>query len=185
MKKILCALSFALSAAAANAGPLDFYVGGVGGVGNGVMITPRHSAIDHAAHPAHSFGAVAGIDIPVFRVEAEYNYMTTDAVNLHAAMINGYVKFLPTPIVKPYVGLGIGKVVAGELDGGDKVKKSGAGQGMLGLQFGVPTLPLFIDLEGRIFGANKIWATTVPLSSDEKSVGFLQYDIRAKLRYIF
>ena len=189
MKKLSIFAAFALFfTGAANAGFIvDFYAGATAAAGNNVVVTPgAYLNGKNISNSANAFGAVAGINIPVVRLEAEYNYMTSDAINFHAAIANGYIKLLPTPIIKPYIGLGVGTAVGGTFKGADGKFNTGGilWQGMLGLQFDIPMTPLFVDLEFRTLLADKVY-TYEPTPGISKDFGFIQYDLRAKLRYVF
>ncbi|MDR2268722.1 MAG: hypothetical protein LBD94_00885, partial [Rickettsiales bacterium] len=158
MKKIISTLLLAAFVSHANAGVLvDLYVGATASFGNSVTYIPSGAGIPSTLkdlrNSAESYGAVLGIDIPVIRIEGEYDYLLSKNVDIQAAMINLYIKLFPTPIVKPYIGAGIGSAFAGRI-GGDidqKVESSKAFQGMLGLQISIPATSLFVDVEGRVF----------------------------------
>lgn len=163
---------------------IDIYAGGELGTGSSVTYVPSAMGSDWKK-TAQSYGAMIGIDIPLLRAEAEYNYIHSKNVDLHAGMINGYVKFGVLPFATPYIGVGIGEVFGGTLtdNGGSEADadSSTAYQAMLGLQFDIPATPVFVDIEGRVFYADSIYS--VPAIN--KDVGFTQYDIRAKIRYVF
>ena len=59
------------------------------------------------------FGAIAGMDLPVFRIEAEYDYFDAKDFNTNAALANIYAK-IPSTIILPYIGAGIGMVFGGD-----------------------------------------------------------------------
>jgi opacity protein-like surface antigen len=190
MKKLILALAAVLAAGGARAASIDIYAGGFGGYGASVTFMPagttRPSSITDLKKPGQSFGAVAGIDIPVVRIEGEYDYISSENVSLNAVMANIYLK-MPTPVVKPYIGAGFGTTFGGKIDadavGGQKIefKSSMAFQGMAGLQIGIPVTSLFLDLEARAFYAPGIYEFPVV----DKKIGFLQADLRVKLRYAF
>ncbi|MCL2749294.1 MAG: outer membrane beta-barrel protein [Alphaproteobacteria bacterium] len=169
-KSILFALVPMLCVGAAEATPIAWYVGGSVGFGG------QH--IDGTNLTAQSYGALAGIDVPFLRFDAEYNYLTStksgERLNAHIAMANAYVKMENPMMVTPYAGAGIGAVVGGDVAGYD-IDTSLAFQGMLGLQFGIPTTHVFLDLEGRaLYSPNVI-----------EDSGLFHYDLRVKLRYAF
>ena len=190
MKKYISCLMFSfLFIFAANASVLvDFYAGGTASVGRSLTMTPAigsHPKSD-VNKPADSFGAVVGLDLPLLRAEAEYNYLVSDKIDMHAGMLNGYVKMFPLPIVKPYIGAGFGRVFGGKIgddQNSEDVRSSMAYQGMLGLQFDVTATPLFVDVEGRVFYAPEICRHET--LGEEYNVAYLQYDARVKLRYVF
>jgi opacity protein-like surface antigen len=133
--------------------------------------------------PSGSFGGMIGIDIPVFRFEAEYNYMIGKNMSLSVGMVNGYIKWLPTPIVKPYVGFGIGKVLGGKIRGDiDRAPDASIPfQGMIGLQIEIPATSLSVDVEGRAMYIESVY--NMPIVG--RDIGALQADLRVKIRYVF
>jgi len=177
MKKILAASFLALSISQAGASVFDFYIGGTASIGDSIAYRPGTHNLESAGR---SFGAIMGLDIPVARFEAEYNYITAGDIDLHALLGNLYVKILPIPIVKPYIAGGVGRVFSGHADG-VAVRNSMAYQAMLGITVDIPIMSVAMDIEGRVFYADNIYAMPVI----ERGVGFLQYDLRAKLKYMF
>jgi len=169
MKKLLCLMPYALClalAAPAHAGiVIDFYAGLTGGMGTMWANSDSGSA--------QSYGAVMGIDVPLVRAEAEYNYLRRRNLNAHIGMLNGYIK-APFPVVKPYLGGGVGQVFGGTLNN-ENLNSVAAYQMMLGLQIEVPASPLIVDAETRVLFAHDI----VP------GVELTQWDARLKLRYMF
>lgn len=161
---------------AANADSLfDVYAGATIGVGGATMYVSG----DEVSRSAQSAGAVLGLDIPVFRFELEYDYMQTKATRLHIGMINAYAK-MPLPLVKPYLGVGIGNIFYGEIKDIDvDVDSVAAYQGMLGVTFDIPVLPIDVDVEGRV-----LYAADIYEFAGEKP-DYLQYEARLKLRYVF
>jgi opacity protein-like surface antigen len=170
-KSALCAMLPVLFAGAANAAPLDFYVGATGGIGREAYFengnTNRESAV--------SYGAMFGIDVPFIRAELEYNRLDTKGFDTNAAMANVYFKMLPAMII-PYVGIGAGAHFGGDVkDINISAKSSWAAQGMLGVTFEVPATSLKIDAEARA-----IYMAEILQDIDE-----LHYDARVKVRYVF
>ncbi len=163
----------AMAAGNANANLLfDIYAGATAGFGGATWF-----ADEHESYTAQSYGAVLGIDIPFVRGELEYNYLTSDDAKVHVVMANVYAK-MPMPLVKPYLGAGIGMTVGG--DYGDLDAENGmAYQGMLGVTFDLPIVPFNIDVEGRALYANHVFK----LPGDYANL--VQYDARVKLRYVF
>lgn len=164
-----------LSAGAANANMLfDIYAGGTYGLGGYTMYTGDHDI----SKSAQSYGAILGMDIPMFRIELEYNYMDTDALNINTGFVNAYFK-IPTPIVKPYIGAGIGSTFDSKYEPTKGIKTDiddvMAYQGMLGITLDLPAIPFNIDVEGRVMYVPDIMT----------DVDLLQYEGRAKLRYVF
>ena len=160
---------------AANANALfDVYAGAMVGVGGATMFAKD---VDKT-HSAQSYGAVVGIDIPVFRFELEYDYMHADSIKMHLGMINLYAK-MPLPAVKPYIGVGIGNIFSGTDTDFVDIDSVAAYQAMLGVTFDIPVLPIDVDIEGRALYAADIY-DVAGLKPD-----FLQYEARLKLRYVF
>ena len=168
----------------ANAGAIvDFYVGAMAGVGGQALFLDHHDKTDSA----FTLGAVAGVDIPLFRIEAEYNHLASSDINANTAMLNAYFK-IPSALIKPYIGVGAGMVFDGEYSETiDTVKTSynfdtsPAYQGMLGLTIDVPVAPLKFDVEGRAMYAPKVYE--IALTGEKPD--FLQYDVRLKMRLVF
>ncbi len=160
---------------AANAGTLfDVYAGATVAVG-GATIFANDTDV---SRNAQSYGAVIGFDIPVFRFELEYDYMHADSIKMHIGMINAYAK-MPLPMVKPYIGIGIGNIFSGQDEGFIDIDSVAAYQAMLGVTFDIPVLPIDVDIEGRALYAADIY-DFAGLKPD-----FLQYEARLKLRYVF
>ena len=171
---ILTIVSIIFSGANANAGALfDLYAGATIGAGAATMFLENKDE----THSAQSYGAIVGLDIPVLRFELEYDYLNQDSANLHLGLINAYVK-MPTPVVQPYLGVGIGNIFGGKI-GEIEIDSVTAYQGMLGVTFDIPVLPLKIDAEGRALYAHNLY------SIENENPDLLQYELRLKLRYIF
>ena len=170
--------------ASANASVVaDFYIGGMAGVGGQTMFSDHKNKTE----ASRVFGAIAGMDLPIFRVEAEYDYFASSDFNTNATMLNLYAK-MPSTVILPYIGGGIGMVFGGDYDtkvDGVKTKynvdTTAAYQAMLGATIDVLTIPLKFDVEGRILYAPDVFNVT---GTDTKP-DMLQYNIRAKVRYIF
>ena len=177
-KIFLCAILATTVAETASASqPIDIYAGAMIGAGGATMYFDDN----HKNNAAQSFGAVFGIDIPLLRVEAEYNYLTNDKFSTNDAMLNAYFKMLST-MVHPYIGVGVGSVFGGNIDAKDTkydIKTSVAYQGMLGLTFDILALPINFDIEGRV-----LYAPNFAEFAGEKP-DMLHYDARLKLRYVF
>ena len=118
----------------------------------------------------------------MFRIELEYNYLDSDDATLNMGFVNGYFK-LPTPVVKPYIGAGVGTTFSSEytpvahttIDIDDTIVY----QGMLGVTLDIPVVPFNIDLEGRVVYASDLFEYM------NDSYDALQYEGRVKLRYVF
>lgn len=171
-------------ASAANAGVIaDFYVGGMFGVGGQTLFADHHNETD----TSRVFGAIAGMDLPIFRVEGEYDYFDSKDLNTNAAMVNVYAK-MPSTIILPYIGAGVGMVFGGEqtftnagIKTEQKIDSTAAYQAMLGATIDVLAVPLKFDIEGRVLYAPDIYTVT----GTDTTPDMLQYNIRAKARYIF
>lgn len=165
---------------AANAGVVaDFYVGGMVGVGGQTMFADHKNDTDAST----VFGAIAGMDLPVFRVEAEYDYFKSKNLDTNAAMVNLYAK-MPSTIILPYIGGGIGMVFSGDQTIENTkfdIKSNAAYQAMLGATIDILAVPLKFDVEGRVLYAPDVYEIT----GTDTSPDMLQYQIRAKARYIF
>ena len=167
-----------LTAGAANANLLfDVYAGGTFGIGGYTVFADKNESFSST-----TYGAVLGMDIPMFRIELEYNYLDSDDATLNMGFVNGYFK-LPTPVVKPYIGAGIGTTFSSEftpvahttIDIDDTMVY----QGMLGVTLDIPVVPFNIDVEGRVIYASDL----IEYMNDTADV--LQYEGRVKLRYVF
>ena len=118
----------------------------------------------------------------MFRIELEYNYMDANQITTNIGMVNAYFK-IPTPIIKPYIGAGIGATFDGkytpkhlaQINTEDTI----AYQGMLGITLNIPALPFNIDIEGRVLYVPDMFKIM------ENNTDLLQYEGRVKLRYVF
>ena len=185
MKKIFYLISFAscLFVFQARAKMIDIYAGLELSAGQNIAFIPSNSVTgssDEISKSANSYGMFFGVEMPAIRVELEYQYLNSKSVDLNALMLNGYYKFLPGPMVSPYIGAGVGTAFSGNY-GDEATDTSTAFQAMLGLQVSFPTTPIYLDIEARGFYANDIYE----IPTTDKTIGFLQYDVRAKLRYLF
>ncbi len=181
---IISAIAVLTPLANANAGAIvDFYAGAMAGVGGQVLYLNHHDKTDSA----FTLGAIAGVDIPLFRIEAEYNHLASSNINANTAMLNAYVK-IPAALVMPYVGIGAGMVFDGKYsETVDSVKTSynfdtsPAYQAMLGITLDVPVAPLKFDIEGRALYAPKVYE----IAATGEKPDFMQYDVRLKARLMF
>ena len=175
----LTAGSIFFIAGTANANMLiDIYAGGTFGIGGYSL----YDGDNFKSKSSQSYGAVLGMDIPLFRIELEYNYLDTDAIKLNTGFVNGYFK-LPTPVVKPYIGAGLGMNFSSKYESANSgkidIKDDLVYQGMLGITFDLPVIPFNIDIEGRVLYADSIF------EYNTKDIDLLQYEGRVKLRYVF
>lgn len=153
----------------------DIYAGGTAGVGGATTFANSHAR----SKSAQSYGAVLGIDIPLVRIEGEYDYLTRKDFDMHAGMLNAYLK-MPSAFVQPYIGAGVGVIFDGGVDNTNiKIDDTMAYQGMLGLTFDIPVLPFKIDAEARALYAPDAFKI------DNTQPDVLHYDARVKVRYIF
>ena len=180
----LISLATILTATSANAGAVaDFYIGGMVGAGGETVFMDGKDSTDSSM----VYGAVAGVDIPLFRFEGEYNHLNSDAISANTAMFNMYFK-VPSTLILPYVGAGIGSVFSGDhtikADGIKTtydIKSTAAYQGMLGATIDLPALPVKFDVEGHVLYSPNIYENPVTFDTPD----LLQYNVRAKLRVIF
>ncbi len=168
-----------LSATSANANLLfDIYTGATAGFG----ATAKFVHSDYHEHSAQSYGAVIGVDIPLFRIEGEYNYLDGSDTTINLAMMNAYFK-IPSPMLKPYFGAGIGTTFNSKYQPTHQPKvtidDSITYQGMVGITLDLPFAPIKLDAEGRILYANNAYKII------DKTVDIMHYDARLKLRYVF
>ncbi len=176
---ILTTASVMLMTGAADANLLfDIYAGGTFGVGGNTMFMDEHDI----SKSSQSYGGVLGIDLPLFRIEGEYNYIDGDMLGMNVGMINAYFK-LPTPVLKPYIGAGIGMTFDSKYEPTNAdaidIEDTTAYQGMLGLTLDLPVIPIKFDIEGRVLYAPNIFEVL------DETTDFLQYEGRVKLRYVF
>ena len=167
---ILTAATIMLSAGAANANILfDIYAGATYGIGGYTLFADDNDI----SKSSQSYGAVLGMDIPMFRVELEYNYLDSDALTASLGLVNAYFK-LPLPVIKPYIGAGIGYTFDTKYSS-IETEDTMAYQGMLGATLNLPVLPFNVDVEGRVLYAPDIMP----------DIDLLQYEGRIKARYVF
>ncbi len=183
---LISIISTLTCASAANAAVLaDFYIGGMVGAGGQTLLANHENKTDTST----IFGAVAGMDLPVFRIEGEYDYFDSKDLNTNAAMVNVYAK-MPSTVILPYIGAGVGMMFGGEQTFTDKttgikteqkIDSTAAYQAMLGATIDILKLPLKFDIEGRVLYAPDIYTIT----ATDTSPDMLQYNVRVKMRYIF
>ena len=168
----------------ANAGVIaDFYVGAMAGVGGQTLFADHRNE----TNTAKSLGIIAGMDIPVVRIEGEYSYLSGSDLDTNAAMLNVYAK-LPTAFIKPYIGAGAGVVFGGDhtieknnVKTKYSIHSTTAYQAMLGTTIDILALPIKFDVEGRLLYAPDIYTMSVSNSKPD----LLDYNLRAKVRFIF
>lgn len=181
---IISVLSVLTCATTANAGVVaDFYLGGMVGAGGQTLFAND----TNKSSSSRLFGAMVGMDIPVFRIEAEYNYIDSNTISANIGMINGYAK-VPSTLIQPYVGGGIGAVFSGKhtiTNGGVETKydmdSAAAYQAMLGATIAILAVPIKFDVEGRVLYAPDIYKIT----GTDTTPDLLEYNARVKARYVF
>lgn len=110
----------------------------------------------------------------LFKPRAEIEYLYTRAhydghkADMNSVLVNGYVT-IPFPVLDPYVGIGVGRVRLNHDD-------STIGQGIAGLEFELPVVPLTVGAEYRYL---KVFDQTNGAQKFDDNV-FLM-----KLRYAF
>ncbi len=159
----------------------DIYAGATIGAGGATMGTALFDSDKQDSFSAQSYGLNAGIDIPLFRLEAEYNFINIDGdIKTHLGMVNGYLKMPGLVVVNPYFGVGVGATL--DVNGDFISHTHGtAYQLMAGLTFDIPALPIKIDAEARTLYAPDF----AEINATDATLDLLHYDIRAKVRYIF
>lgn len=172
---ILSALAISATSSAIANPVWDLYVGATVGVGAETVFADGHKT----TNTAQSFGALAGVDVPLFRFEAEYNYLNETDYHAHLAMMNAYFK-IPSAVIKPYLGAGVGLVLDGENDAiHAKYDNTATYQGMIGVTLDVPALPFKFDVEGRAIYIPNMY------KFEDIRPDLLHYEGRIKIRYIF
>ena len=176
-KSFLTAATLMVMGANANAGMVfDIYAGGTAGIGTMALVFDKHTS----DHSSQSYGAIVGVDLPVVRFEAEYDFLTSNHLDMQTLMGNAYVKLPGLVVINPYIGVGFGAMFNTTNNKYDyNFDTAIAYQGMLGATFNIPTLPFKIDIEGRAMFVPEIY------SKNNIEIDAMQYDARVKLRYIF
>ncbi len=162
----------------ANAGAIaDFYAGAMLGAGGNTIFADHNNKSDSSMLA----GAMIGVDIPLFRIEGEYNYLTSADIHANTAMLNAYFK-MPSTLIMPYIGAGFGVLFGGEHEIDNHtidMDSVAAYQGMAGVTLDIPLLPVKFDVEGRV-----LYAPNVYEELNEKP-DLMEYNLRLKARYIF
>ena len=154
----------------------DLYVGATIGAGAETIFADNHEE----TNAAQSFGAMFGVDLPAFRIEAEYNYLSEKRdLHAHVGLLNAYFK-MPSTVIKPYLGLGVGLMFAGENENIHvDFDTTAAYQGMLGVTFDPAALPFKFDIEARTIYMPDIYKV------EDIEPDVMHYEARIKIRYIF
>ena len=182
---VISVLSVLTFGTAANAGVVaDFYIGGMVGAGGHTLFT--HDVHDSSAS-SMLLGAMAGVDIPSFRIEAEYNYLDSDNIDTNIGMVNAYFK-VPSTLIQPYLGAGIGMVFSGKHEISNEgittkydLDSTAAYQAMLGATIDILAVPIKFDVEGRVLYAPDIYK----IAETDTTPDLLEYNVRIKMRYTF
>lgn len=129
-----------------------FYAGlGLGSAFNDGSVLKNHTRSSLKNSPVYSLSA--GYQLPLLltdvRVEGEYLRIHPDKkygghASMDAFMVNGYANLPILPIINPYIGLGLGMSRF-------EHENSPAYQGMLGLEYELPFMPVTIGGEYRYF----------------------------------
>ncbi|GEM_PF-591509 len=178
---LISVLTLLTGTASATAGVMaDFYIGGMVGAGGQTIFTKDNDKTDSAT----LFGANVGIDIPLFRLEAEYNYLKSADLYTNAGMVNAMFK-VPSTLIQPYFGVGAGMIFDGKHTPTTnieyKIDSTAAYQAMLGATIDVLALPIKFDIEGHALYVPDIYE----IPGTNTTPDMLQYNIRLKARFIF
>lgn len=153
MKKLLACLLVLLATTNAKAG---IY----GSIGAGISLNDGsavHDSVmsDYKNTPVYAFALGYELPFPLLDARGEVEYLRirpnakygSDS-KIDAAFINGYADIPLIPIVDPYVGIGIGYARFDHTN-------TPALQGMAGLEYEIPVLPLTIGAEYRYMKVNE------------------------------
>lgn len=178
---LISILTLLAGTAPANAGVVaDFYLGAMAGAGGQTVFVKDNNTTDSSM----LFGANLGIDIPLLRLEAEYNYLKTADLHANMGMVNAMFK-VPSTLIQPYFGAGIGVAFEGKhttVPGVEYKLESTAGyQAMLGATIDILALPIKFDIEGRALYVPNIYKVELNNTTPD----LLEYDVRLKVRFIF
>jgi hypothetical protein len=172
---ILCAAAMATTAPAFANPAWDLYAGASIGVGAETLFYDD----ENKTNAAQSFGAMFGVDLPAFRIDAEYNYLNETDSHAHLALLNAYFK-MPSTVVKPYLGIGVGLMFSGENEKYHAdFDTTAAYQAMLGVTLDVAALPFKFDVEARALYLPDVY-NVADIEPD-----ILHYEARIKIRYMF
>lgn len=170
-----------------NANAANFYAGGLFGLGSTFTFSGfNNDAIKNWSRSSESFGAIAGIDVSVVRLELEYEYMNSKGPKSNLNFANLYLK-IPIGIIQPYIAAGIGITYGGHAtyetsphSFETSTKTRPAYQGMLGLSVKIPVLKfLHSDLEFRMAYMPNLY------EYDKINVDVWNGDFRLKVCYDF
>ena len=178
---LISVLTLLAGATSANAGAMaDFYIGGMFGAGGQTLFVSDNNKTDSST----LFGANLGIDIPLLRLEAEYNHLNSSDLHTNTGMVNAMFK-VPSTLIQPYFGVGAGIVFDGKhtiaQNIEQKIDTTAAYQAMLGATIDILALPIKFDIEGHALYAPNIYK----IEATNTTPDMLQYDVRLKVRFIF
>lgn len=150
---LLTALSCVLASSTTFA---DFYGQlGLGASFNDGSITREALETSYKNSPIYSVAAGYELPIPFIspRVEAEYLHLKADTkqgenAKFDGAFLNGYATIPFIPVIDPYVGAGIGMTRFDH-------NNSPAFQGMAGIEYSIPVLPITFGAEYRYLKINE------------------------------
>lgn len=173
---ILCSLTAIATTPAIASSAFDLYAGVSVGVGAQTLFGDGRNE----TNTSQSFGAMFGLDIPLFRAELEYTYLGESNSHANLGFVNAYFK-MPSTAIRPYFGLGFGIMFDGKEDVryNQEFNTKPAYQGMLGVTIDVPKLPFKFDIEGHA-----IYIPDVLRFGSERP-DILHYEAKLKLRYLF
>ena len=128
---------------------------GIGASFNDGSVTRETLETSYKNSPIYSISAGYELPIPFIspRVEAEYLHLKADTkqgknAKFDGAFLNGYATVPFIPIIDPYVGAGIGMTRFDH-------NNSPAFQGMAGVEYSSPVLPVTIGAEYRYLKVNE------------------------------
>lgn len=184
MKKVFLGLSFLLTIVAFQSANAEFYasLGAGTSINSGSTIT-NHVRSTYKNTPVYSLAG--GYELPfissiidtTIRAEGEYLRIRPKSKgegkdsSFDGVMANGYVN-IPFPIVDPYVGMGVGMA---RFDHNNSI----AYQGIAGLDYALPMLPLTVSGEYRYLNLNEDGG------KHDTSSQFRTHIFMMKLRYNF
>ncbi len=160
----------------------DPYVGGGIGIGQ-TSLFDIGDGFDSELNSTMTYSGFIGAEILIFRAELEYDYIKSSMTELQTVMANAYIS-MPTPVIKPYFGLGLGVITDGKV--GENLNynvdtNKSLYQIMAGLAFDLPAVPFVFDVEARIKGSNNMYYSS--LTNDYPNL--YQMELRGKVRYMF
>ncbi len=167
-------LGFSVSASA------DFYAGaGIGGSFNDGSVKTNNVKSDFKNSPIYSVFGGYELPLPLLDIRGEVEYLHARPEvkagrdrKLDALMVNAIGVIPLVPLIDPYVGVGIGRARFDHTN-------SFAVQGILGVEYELPALPVTVGGEYRYFKINE--ATGKVHSPSKYHTNILML----KLKYLF